>query len=73
MDGDLFDQFLVVGIEGVEAVNLVMFCLVGGRVSKNEEGVKFGKRVNGLLAFHFLWLVEDQDRVVGAENIDGAA
>ena len=41
VDGDLFDQLLVVGVEGIEAVDLVVLGLVGGGVAQDEERLNF--------------------------------
>ena len=72
-DGDLLDQFLVVSIECVEAVDLGVLDLVGSRVTQHHEGVELGQRVQGFVGANLLRLVDDDDRPVRLDNVDGLA
>ena len=71
-DGDLLDQFLVVGIERVEAVDLGVLDLVGGRVTQHHEGVEPRKCFQRLRSADFLRLVDDDDGPVRADDVDGS-
>ncbi len=73
MDADLFDQLPGIGIEGVEPVDLVVLGFVGGGVAQDEERVELLERVRGFLALHLLRFIENEDRMVCLDYVDGAA
>ena len=71
--GDLLHQLLVVGVQRVQAVNLVVRCLVRGRVAQQHQGLELLQGFQGLCAFHLLRFVQDQDGSVRADDINRAA
>jgi hypothetical protein len=75
---DLLHELLVVGIDRVEPVHLGAFDLVGRRVSQGISGVERPKCLQRLgrllrITFDLLRLVDDEDRSVGSDDIDGPA
>ena len=71
--GDLLDQLLVVGVKGVEAVDLVVLDLVGRRVAQHHQRVEPRQCLQRLGGADLLRLVDDDDRAVGADHVDRAA
>ena len=70
---DFLHQLLVVGVQRIQPVNLVVRGFVRRRIAQHHQRVEFLKRVQCLRAFHFLRLVEDQDRPVALDHIDRPA
>ena len=70
---NLFDQFLVVGVQGIQAVNTVVLGAVSGRVTENGQRLELGQSLHGGFTFHLLWLVQNQDWPVCGNDIDGFA
>ena len=70
----LFDEPAVVGIDGVETVDHVVLVGVGGRVTEGAEGVHGLERLLPRPlhpTVHALRLVDDDDGVRGANEVDG--
>ena len=70
---DLFHQLLVIGIQRVEAVNLVVLGFVGGRVAHDHQRVEFTEGCQRLGPLHLLRLIEKQDRPIGLDHVDRSA
>ena len=70
---DLFHQLLVVGVDGIEPIHLVVLGLVGGGVAQDHQRVEFRELLGGRLALHLLRFIQDQDRTVFPDDIDGPA
>ena len=73
VDLDLLDQVEAVGVERGQAVDQVGAGAVGGAVAQGEERVQGAQRFLGLLRFHVLRLVQDQDRARLLEVLVGQA
>ena len=64
-DGYFFDKLLVVSVDGVEAVDTVVFGFMGGGVAQYHQRVKLFKFLNCLHSLHFLRFVKDKYRMIG--------
>ena len=71
--GNLLHQLLVVGVQRVQAVNLVVRCLVRGRVAQHHQGLELLQGLQGLCALHLLGFVQDQDGAVRTDDINRTA
>ena len=73
-DRDALDELLVVGIDGIEAVDLVVLDPVGRRVAEDHERVEARRATSSdLCGADLLRLVDDDDRAVGADDVDRPA
>ena len=73
-DLDLLDELALVGVDGVEPVDHVVLVGVGGRVAERAEGVHGLQRLLARAlhaAVYALRLVDDDDGVGGADEVDG--
>ena len=71
--GNFFHQLLVVGVQRIEPVNLVVRRLVGGRVAQHHQRVEVHQGIQRLATLHLLRFIQDQDRAVGTDHVDGLA
>ncbi len=69
-DGDFLDQFLVVGVQRIQAVDFVVLCFVCCGVAQDHQRVELGQRFNRLPSLHLLRLIQNQDRSVRLDHID---
>ena len=70
---DLLDQLLVVGVQRVQPVNAVVLGPVGRGIAQDEQRLELWQRLHRRRAFHLLRLVQDQDRPVRGDHVDGLA
>ena len=70
---DLLDELLGVSVERIQPVDLVVLDLVGRRVAEQEERVEVCERLLRLRAPDLLRLIDDHDRPVRRDDVDGLA
>ena len=70
---DALDEFLVVGVQGVQGIHQVVLLLVSCRVAQHEQRVEAGDALLGRasLLSHLLGLVADDDGAVRSDDVDG--
>ena len=71
LDLDFFDQALVVCIQRIQHIHKVVLDCMGGRVVQDEQRIEVFQRLLRHSTAHFLGLVQNQDRPIGLDNING--
>ena len=71
--GDLLHQLLVVCVERVEPMDLDVLSPVRRRVAQGHQRIELRQGLHRGLALHLLRLVQNEDRAVAGDHVDGAA
>ena len=72
---DALDQLLVEGVQRIKRIHEVVLLAMGCRVVEHEEGVESCHALPGGRSFlaHLLGLINDNDRIVGCDYVNGPA